>query len=84
MASSVKEIRLRNFRGVMFWDGPEGMLNVEGRGQRILLHGRRRVDAVGWDDLMEGGKDGKAEWVGWIAFGTCIRFRKALWIYVNA
>lgn len=30
VASQVEEMGLDNFGGVMFWDGPEGMLNVEG------------------------------------------------------
>jgi chitinase len=30
VAISVGQIGLNNFGGVMFWDGSEGMLNVEG------------------------------------------------------
>lgn len=30
VAHSVKSLGLANFGGVMFWDGPEGMANVEG------------------------------------------------------
>jgi chitinase len=35
VASNVKQMNLQNFGGVMFWDGPEGMLNVEG-GKSII------------------------------------------------
>ena len=30
VASQVEEMGLNNFGGIMFWDGPEGMSNVEG------------------------------------------------------
>jgi chitinase len=30
VASQIEEMGLSNFGGVMFWDGPEGMLDVEG------------------------------------------------------
>jgi chitinase len=30
IANSVEKMGLNNFGGVMFWDGPEGMLNLEG------------------------------------------------------
>jgi chitinase len=28
VAKAVKSMGMKNFGGVMFWDGPEGMLNV--------------------------------------------------------
>jgi chitinase len=30
IASGVEKMGLNNFGGIMFWDGPEGMLNLEG------------------------------------------------------
>jgi chitinase len=30
IAGSVEKMGLNNFGGIMFWDGPEGMLNLEG------------------------------------------------------
>jgi chitinase len=35
IARSVENMGLNNFGGIMFWDGPEGMLNLEG-GQDII------------------------------------------------
>lgn len=29
IAQNVKSVGLENFGGVMFWDGPDGMLNVD-------------------------------------------------------
>lgn len=35
ITSGVEKMGLKNFGGVMFWDGPEGMLN-KARGKDIL------------------------------------------------
>ena len=44
VASSVEKMELPNFGGVMFWDGPEGMLNTAG-GKDILSWAKAGLNA---------------------------------------
>jgi chitinase len=44
IASSVEKMGLANFGGVMFWDGPEGMLNLAG-GKDIISWAKEGLDS---------------------------------------
>jgi chitinase len=44
VASSVKQMGLQNFGGIMFWDGPEGKLNV-GSGKSIIDYAKAGIMA---------------------------------------